>query len=375
MKERWGTMTSKERVRIALSHEEPDRVPMYADFTPEVEKRLRSFFREKENKKKLEHSPKLRHSPHSTDFGLLLGNDIVVITQGVVNSFYGEDADKYICEWGITWKRVPYRGGFYTEITEHPLADEKKINSYRAPDPNLDWRYEEARSLIQQYREDYWIVGYIPATIFECSWYLRGMDLLLEDMIINKSVAGVIMDKTMQYSLVAGKKLIELGVDMIWTGDDVGMQTGMMFSPSLWREFLKPRYAFLYQEFRKANSDIKIAYHSDGDCTAIIPEMIEMGLDVLNPIQPKCIDPAKMKCLYGDRLSFFGTVDTQETFPFGSTGDVKKEVRERIQTVGESGGLILAPTHNIQVDVKTENILAFYEAVREYGAYPLKGLE
>ena len=133
----------------------------------------------------------------------------------------------------------------------------------------------------------------------------------------------------------AGKKLIDLGVDMIWLGDDVGMQHGMMLSPDLWREFLKPRMVKLISEFKAKNPNIKIAYHSCGDIRKIIPELIEIGLDVLNPIQPLAMNPAEIKQLYGDKLCFWGSVDVQETFPNGTEEDIRNEFKERIKTIGK----------------------------------------
>jgi len=120
---------------------------------------------------------------------------------------------------------------------------------------------------------------------------------------------------------------------------------------------------------RRVNPNILISYHSDGYIEPFIPELIEIGLDVLNPIQPECMDPAAIKRRYGDRLAFFGTIGTQTTFPFGSPEDMRQEIRQRIETVGKGGGLILAPSHMLEPDVPWQNILAFFEAAREFGKY------
>ncbi|MFQ6067345.1 MAG: uroporphyrinogen decarboxylase family protein, partial [bacterium] len=162
-----------------------------------------------------------------------------------------------------------------------------------------------------------------------------------------------------------------LGVDIIWIGDDVGMQDRMLMAPELWREFLKPRYGLIFEEFRRVNPEIKTAFHTDGYVEPVIPDFIEIGLDILNPVQPKSMDPAKLKKLYGDRLTFWGTVDIQEVLPFGTPSRVEEEVKLRLKTVGRGGGLIISPAHNIQPDVSINNILAFYHAARKYGRYPL----
>jgi uroporphyrinogen decarboxylase len=133
----------------------------------------------------------------------------------------------------------------------------------------------------------------------------------------------------------------------------------------MWRTWLKPRLARTITAARAVRPDVLVFYHSDGDVTAIIPDLIEIGVDILNPIQPECMDPVALKRAYGERLSFWGTIGTQSTFPFGSPEDVRREVRARIATVGVGGGLFLAPTHVIEPEVPFDNIVAFVEAVRE----------
>lgn len=137
----------------------------------------------------------------------------------------------------------------------------------------------------------------------------------------------------------------------------------MMISPRMWRKYFKPRMANFISELRKINPDIKIAYHSDGNVEPIIPELIEIGIDVLNPIQPASMDPAKIKSEYGDKLCFWGTIDEQKTLPFGTPEDVAKEVSQRLETVGFDGGLILAPTHHVQLDTPLENFWAMVNTI------------
>jgi len=139
----------------------------------------------------------------------------------------------------------------------------------------------------------------------------------------------------------------------------------MLVSPDLWRRFLKPRMATFIRSLKDINPGLKVAYHSDGNIYPIIEELIEIGVDVLNPIQPACIDPAQVKSDFGDRLCFWGTIDEQYTLPFGSQDDVRREVRERVRTIGEGGGLILGPTHHVQLDTPLENFWTMVETIRE----------
>jgi uroporphyrinogen decarboxylase len=147
-------------------------------------------------------------------------------------------------------------------------------------------------------------------------------------------------------------------------GDDVGTQRGMLMSVRMWRQHLKPRLARVIAAGRAVRPDVLVFYHSDGNMAAIIPDLIEIGVDILNPVQPECMDPAALKAQYGDRLSFWGLIGTQTTLPFGTPSDVAADVRLRIETVGKGGGLFLAPTHVIEPEVPWENIVAFVEAVK-----------
>jgi uroporphyrinogen decarboxylase len=191
------------------------------------------------------------------------------------------------------------------------------------------------------------------------------------DMVANQSFAHALLEKILQYQLVTGTRLAELGVDIIWLGDDFGTQRGLLVSIEHWRQFFKPRYREMISTFKSVNPAVKIAYHSDGDIEELLPEYIEVGVEIYNAVQPKANDIGRLKRRFGDDLSFWGTVDIQEVMPYGTLEDVHWEVRERISLAGSGGGLILAPSHNIQPDVPLANILAFYEAARRYGEYPL----
>ena len=143
----------------------------------------------------------------------------------------------------------------------------------------------------------------------------------------------------------------------------------MIMSPDMWRKWIKPRFAEAIRIAKELKPDVLIFYHSDGHIEPVIPDLIEIGIDILNPVQPECMDPEKLKINYGDRLSFWGTVGTQITMPFGTPEEVKEVVRNRIETVGKRGGLLIAPTHMLEPEVPWENVIAFVEAVREFGVY------
>lgn len=137
----------------------------------------------------------------------------------------------------------------------------------------------------------------------------------------------------------------------------------------MWREWFKPRLAAVIKAAKDTKPDLLVQYHTDGDCREVIPDLIEVGVDILNPIQPECMDPVELKMKYGDQLSFSGTIGTQSTMPHGTPEDVHQEVRRMIETVGVGGGLFLAPTHVLEPDVPWENVVAFIRAAKEFGGY------
>ncbi|MBT4484718.1 MAG: hypothetical protein HOC71_13695 [Candidatus Latescibacteria bacterium] len=358
-------MTSRERVLTALNHEEPDRVPIQVDFTPEAARKLSDYL-------KLDDSTAEAYSGKISELPIVMGHDLLVAWHGIATSYYlNEDMEEYVCEWGITWRWVEFSGGRYTDIVGRPLKDESRLDSYKCPDPAESWRYDSIRELKRTHGATHAIIGGMPCTLFEAAWYLRGYDRFLMDLVINKDFAHTLLDKLYDFQLVTGTKLAEEGADIIWIGDDFGTQNSLIVSPVLWREFFKPRYASLIQAFKSIKPDVKIAYHSDGNIEALLPEYIEIGVDIQNAVQPKSMDPAHLKKRFGNNLSFWGTLDIQETLPYGTIEDVENEVKERIRTVAPGGGLILGPSHNIQPDVPLENILAFYRAVKKYGNYPV----
>ena len=354
----------RERVIAALNHEAPDRCPWQATFTPEFAARLRSDMR-------LDVTGGT-HNPHGggnpCDLEIALDQDLLITSVGWANSYYGEGAE-YVDEWGINWVSAPYETpygrGRYTEPRGRPLAgaDAKAVARYQPPDPSRPGLYKDAERLVAEHRAEYWIVGSTVTTIFETAWALRGLEQLLTDFIEDPGLADAILDIPYRYHLAAAETLVRMGVDMIWLGDDIGHQHGMFISPRHWRRFLKPRMAEIVEHLKKINPALKIAYHTDGCVYPVIPELIEIGLDVLNPIQPAAMDPVKVKREYGKDLCFWGSIDEQYTLPFGRPEDVRREVRERIGTLGQGGGLILAPTHHVQLDTPLENFWAMVEGV------------
>lgn len=354
-------MNHRDRVFTALNHERPDRCPMQVGFTPEFALRLR---------KEMGFEGRKEHNPHgggnSYQLERALDQDVLMTSVCWANSYYQSD-QAYVDEWGVGWTNceyaTPYGRGNYTDVVSHPLADDDAISRYRPPDPHRPALYRDSERMIRDYGREYFIIGVTVTTILETAIALRGGEQLLMDLVTDPDLADAILDLPFNYHLTAAKKLVEMGVDMIWTGDDVGAQGAMIISPELWRRVFKPRMAKFFAALKQINPKVKIAYHSDGMIYPIIPDLIEIGLDVLNPVQPACMDPVRLKREYGDKLYFWGSIDEQHTLPYGTPADVRREVLERLSTLGRGGGLIIGPTHFIQLDTPMDNFRSMIETI------------
>lgn len=282
----------------------------------------------------------------------------------------GLSSEATIDEWGVA--RLP--GSMHHFVHRLPpmagLLEVQEVEAYPFPDLGATYRYEGLASQVQHLKDrELGVMAELDFTVFDRAWQLRGMETFLLDMFDNAELAWFLCDKIEVICNEIVQNYTEAGVDIIVFGEDVGGQTNMLISPASWREWFKPRLARLISTAKSINPDVLIFYHSDGYIEPIIPELIEIGVQVLNPVQPECMDPAKIKELYGNDLAFWGTVGTQSVMPFGTPAEVRMNVKERIETVGKGGGLVLAPSHVLQPEVPWENLIAFVEAVHEFGEY------
>lgn len=273
-------------------------------------------------------------------------------------------------DWGVASIRST-TGASASHIA--PLArveSVEELEKYPFPDmmhPERHLHLEAA--ILAVHKRGMAAIGSMGQIIFELSWAMRGMEQWMTDMFFNQEFLAALLDKITAICTDMARRFVEAGVDILHMGDDVGTQRAMIMNPKMWRKWLKPRLAAVVEAGKAVRPDIPVKYHSDGYIEDIIPDLCEVGVTILNPVQPECMDPARLKRMYGDRLAFWGTIGTQTTMPLGSPAEVKETVKERIRTVGQGGGLVLAPTHSINPDVPWENIVAFYEAAEEFGKY------
>jgi uroporphyrinogen decarboxylase len=364
-----ATMTSRERVLAAVTHRQPDKVPK--DISWGLTRAAMEMFRAHTG----------RDDPQDY-FGLdvrFVGLGVppafeereVARRQAVFGPYLGDlPVDAEITEWGTGHVQSP-NSDYYSYVK--PLAGFQSIDqlkSYPFPTFDEDWRRDWARRQIADFHgRDLAVGGALAVTLFETVWQLRGMEQLFVDFRFDPEFAAYLLDRMTDIRCAQARFLAHQGVDVLVLGDDISMQTGMMMSLPMWRTWFKGRMARIIAEARAVKPGLPVFYHTDGNPEAVIPELIEIGITILNPVQPECIDPVMVKRRYGDRLALWGTIGIQTTLPFGTPDDVRQEVKTRIETLGAGGGLVLGPTHVVEADVPWENLVALYEAIETYGAY------
>jgi uroporphyrinogen decarboxylase len=376
-------MLPRERVTACLNHREPDRVPLSLGGSAHKLADSRCNLLK-------EHFGIPGASPQRLTGAYLspvdnrvldaLGTDIRHVHLRPPSDFMQNQKPdgSWVDEWGLARRVI--QGGYY-ELGGTPLAKAtaEDLKRYPWPDPRDPARIaglpEEVEDLYRN--TPYAIVAYRPTLsgIFELSHYLRGMEQLLMDLLLDKAFVDALLWKLTE--VLAGFYEVYLDVvgpyvQIVELADDVGTQRGPMFSPKLYQELILEKHAFLARIVKKKAPQAKFMLHSCGSVKAFIPYFIEAGFDILNPVQPRARDmePARLKAEFGREISFLGGVDVQQTM-CGPAEGVRAEVRQRLEELGPGGGFVLAPSHNFGDDVPVENILAFFDAAREFGAYPL----
>ena len=272
-----------------------------------------------------------------------------------------------IDDWGVAHSPGSAAAMHMTRL-HHPLKDAQRaeeIDSY--PFPRLTSRSaSRIRAQVAAVHDaGFAAVGGMSQTIWERAWAIRSMEELMMDMMIEDEKATVLLDRITEISLSQAEIYAEAGCDIIHLGDDIGMQSTPMMSVELWRHWLKPRLARVIGAAKAKNRETLIFYHSCGFVEPFIDDLLECGIEILNPVQPESMSFPSLYERYADRLSFWGTIGTQTTMPFGTEEDVKAAVRQNVSLCSPAGGLVIAPTHILEPEVPWENILALFNARRE----------
>lgn len=341
-------MNSKQRVENALRHEPVDRVPIFMWFHPATATHLSQLL-----------------DISANDLNEALGNDV---RQAWVNNNYAmegithaHDGEGHTDDWGIRWVKQYY----FNQIAFHPLenASPEEMLAYRFPEASIENLMQPMQPVAGQ-AGAYFIGCDVSPCAFEMYWRLRGMENSLLDMALTPDLARQMLAHCADFAIKLAEEAIRrFPLDWLWTGDDVSSQQAMMMSPKTWRALIKPE---LKRVFDVAHAHhLWLAYHCCGALRPIIPDLIEMGLNVLNPVQGNCpgMDPFELKKEFGHALTFMGGLDTQELLPHGTALQVKQETTRLIEGMTQDGGgFILAASHTIPPETPDENIFAMYEA-------------
>jgi len=274
----------------------------------------------------------------------------------------------WIDYWGVAHEPGS-KEAFHMTRMRHPLQgidDLETIKSYPFPDHAKGKTSYQKPAVDAIHAEGKAAAGGMECTLWETAWYLRSMEDLMVDMMSDDPIAEFILDKVTEQSCIRAEAFARAGVDMIMTGDDIGTQKTAMMSLELYRKWIKPRFKKIIDAARAIKPDILIHYHSCGYATPFIEDLIEAGVDILNPLQSESMDVFEILKEYGDRLSFTGAVGTQTVMPFGTPDEVKQTVYKILDAAGEKGGILPMPTHILEPEVPWENIIAYVEACKSY---------
>jgi uroporphyrinogen decarboxylase len=355
-------VTQLEEFRATVAHEPHGSFLWQASFTPDLERRVRQRYG-------LADDASLPRALCMFDPGHL---PLVPAGSAPAPDFsryfadYAKPEGSFINSLGVL--EVPAKFHHFTGYVS-PLRNAgslKEIEDFPFPRAG---GFEEAgmKERVRQVHEQGRVAAAWAGHMYENAWQVRGYEEFLVDMIERPAWCECILDRFMERNLKIAEAAARAGADLLRTGDDVANQNAMMFSMLAWRGFIKSRWARVYAAARAIKPDIAIWYHSDGNIEAIIPELIEIGVTILNPVQPECMDAVKLKDMYGRSLVFDGTIGTQSTMPFGTVDEVRRVVRRNREKLGYDGALVLAPTHVLEPEVPLENIEAFREEAARPG--------
>jgi uroporphyrinogen decarboxylase len=355
-------MTSKERIVAAVEHRQPDRVPIMLDFAPEAKARLQQ-----------------RLGLDEQGFWQWCGQDIGQVSpsyrKAVSDVHYADPTievtadERYLDIWRVPFRQVRLELQTYVELAGlPPLAQAQTaadLDRHPWPSPD-DWDYSNIPGDLAA-NARYAVRGHSRG-FFEISHFMRGMEDFLADLVLQPDFACDLMDRIASYLLDRSSRILQAGggqYTIFEYNDDVASQRGLFVSPDMWRQYISPRVAPFCDLAHQHGA--KLRYHCCGSCREIIPDLIEIGVDILNPVQPLAdgMDPFELKRLYGDRITFDGGIDIQQLLPNASPTEVRAHTHRMIDLVGREGGYILGGSHSIQTDCPDKNVIAMVdEAMR-----------
>jgi uroporphyrinogen decarboxylase len=337
-------LTRKERMTRAITYQEVDRIPTQINYTAGMAQQMAAHF-----------------NVAVQELPAFLGNHMIRVDidfPGVLR----EDGLVKFDWWGVGFDTK--EEGYFAAVS--PLAENKDLDRYPWPDAQQPDLLRGAARTIAAQGDEYFITPNIGFALFERAWTLRGFENFFMDMAADPAFTEELLDRIVAIQLALIHRYLDLGVAGGYFGDDYGAQQNLLFSPAMWRRYIKPRLAALFAPF--VERGLPVLMHSDGQIQKILPDLVEIGLTTLNPVQPEVLDHAWLAENFGGRLAFYGGVSTQTVLPYGTPAEVKTAVHAAAATLSPHGtGLLIAPSHRMMTDIPAANVAAMLEAFQELG--------
>lgn len=330
-------MGKKKIVKECISHKNVCEIPYHLDFTPIMMRKMKEYFK-------------------TDDLERSLGNYIYWLEPEPLNKKV--DSHKFQDEFGVIWKDTELNRGY---VLEHPLK-KPSLKDYDFPSPFHKERFVGLDDKINEYKDLFVAVWF--GDFFERAHFLRGLDNLLSDLILHPEFVEELLEKILEFNLGMIDQLANYNIDGLFLSDDYGMQHGLMMSPECWKRFIKPKLKIMIEKIKGYN--IYSFLHSCGDISPIIPDLIEIGLDVLHPIQPEAMNITNLKRDYGRDICFYGGISTQGVLRWPDKMKVKDKIKRTVDIMSNDGGYILALAITIQHDIPIDNVLTIIEVANEY---------
>lgn len=379
------TMTGRDCVLTALRHEEPERLPVdfggrHTTLHALAHRRLKEYLGIPQGEE-IYRQFWLQTVEVDQRINAILGGDVAAFCTLKPDAWnlHLEPDNSFHDEWGAEYAMPP--GGYYYDYRSHPLAKArtvKDLDSFLWPDPLDPGRYRGLKKEIQTVHAEgrkAITLTVAPAGSWEHTWTLRGPEQAFVDLIENTDLYEEILERTVNFQILQWERALhEVGdmIDVATLSDDLGTQHGPMMSLKIYRRLFKPRLARIIETIHKY-SKAKVYLHTDGSVYAFLPDLIEVGIEIINPVQKECrnMELSRLKREFGHHLTFWGASVCTKTLEFGSTDEVCQEARQSIRELAHDGGYVFGPIHNIQPGVPPENIVALFETARKYGTYPI----
>jgi uroporphyrinogen decarboxylase len=335
-------LSNKERLRRAIRHEPLDRLPTQINYTGRQGEQLAAYF-----------GVTVAELPDRFD-NHLRRLDVTHAPR------YNEDRTVKFDWWGAGFDTG--EEGYFVRVS--PLQERRDLDAMAWPDPHEPDLLNDAAAVIAADNGRNFLAPNLGWALFERAWSLRGLVEFFMDMAGDPQYAGELLDRVTEIQLVLIRRFIDLGVDGVYFGDDYGGQANMLLSPKMWRTLIKPRLARLFEPIRAAG--LPILMHSDGHIEPILPDLIEIGLNMYNPVQPEVTDFCWLRETFGDKLAYYGGVSTQTVMPFGSPAEVRAATFKAAHELApDNTGLLIAPSHRMMSDVPMQNVAALLDAFAE----------